>query len=162
MRELIFVDTESTGLADNPDAELVELTWATRDSEPETLYFGVTEVPDFINRLIKFDEREISGLKSDHFAIERFLKASMDNTMVAANPSHDKHFLYEAGIWRFHYRMLDISTYAMAKLNLEQMPGMSDIFRELKESGHDITAPDHTSRNDVLAMREAFLILEDY
>lgn len=161
MRDLIFVDTESTGLADNEDAELVEVTWATRDSEPETLFFGVTEVPDFINGLIKFDERKIAGLQSDHFAIERFLKASMDNTMVAANPSHDKHFLYEAGIWRFHYRMLDISTYAMAKLNLDQMPGMSDIFRELKELGVTITQPDHTSRNDVLAMRDAFTILED-
>ena len=160
MRELIFVDTESTGLADNPDADLVELTWATRTSEPETLYFGVTEVPDFINRLIKFDERKISGLKSDHFAVERFLKASMDNTMVAANPSHDKHFLYEAGLWRFHYRMLDISTYAMAKLSLAQMPGMADIFRELKDDGYEITQPDHTSRNDVLAMREAFIYLE--
>lgn len=162
MRELVFVDTESTGLADDPEAKLVELTWATRDSEPETLYFGVTEVPDFINRLIKFDERKIAGLQSDHFAIERFLKASTDNTMVAANPSHDKHFLYEAGIWRFHYRMLDISAYAMAKLNLAQMPGMSDIYRELSDDGWEITQPDHTSRNDVLAMREAFLHLEDY
>lgn len=160
MRNLIFVDTESTGLADNPDAELVELTWATLDREPETLWFGVKEVPEFIDNLIGFTKRGIAGRQSDHFAIERFLKASDGQTMVAANPSHDKHFLEKAGLWRFHYRMLDIESYAMAKLELTEVPGLNTVFEILKGDGAELTAPDHTSRNDVLAMREAFLILE--
>jgi DNA polymerase III alpha subunit (gram-positive type) len=159
MRNLIFVDTESTGLADNPYTEIVELTWATLDSEPETLFFGVKEVPEFIDNLIGFTKRGIAGRQSDHFAIQRFLAASDGQTMVAANPGHDKHFIQEAGLWRFHYRMLDIESYAMAKLSLDEMPGMKNIFDELNKV-IEITQPDHTSRNDVLAMREAFLYLE--
>jgi oligoribonuclease (3'-5' exoribonuclease) len=156
MRNLIFVDTESTGLADDEDARIVELTWATMDSDPETLWFGVTEVPDFIDKLISFTPRGIAGRVSDHFAVERFLKASDDNTIVAANPSHDMHFIKEAGLWKFHYRMLDIESFAMAKLRLDYMPSMKQLELLLKERGYTITEPDHTSRNDVLAMRDSY------
>lgn len=159
MRSLIFVDTESTGLADDPDAEIVELTWATIDSEPETLYFGLQAVPPFIDNLIKFTERGLAGRLSDNFAVERFLKASDGNTMVAANPAHDMHFLKKAGLWQFHYRMLDIESYAMSELGLSQVPGMKEITDVLVSEGFDITEPDHTSRNDVLAMRDAYKVL---
>lgn len=159
MKNLIFVDTESTGLADDEDAVLVELTWATIDSEPETLYFGVQAVPPFIDNLIKFTERGIAGKVSDNFAIERFLKASQGQTMVAANPAHDMHFLKKAGIWNFHYRMLDIESYAMSELGLSQVPGMKDITDVLTLEGFSITEPDHTSRNDVLAMRDAYKVM---
>lgn len=158
MRKLIFVDTETTGL-DVENDELVELTWADIDSEPETLLFGVKEVPEFIDGLIKFTERGIAGRVSDHFAIERFLKASHEQTMVAACPAFDMGFIQNAGLWRFHYRMLDIESYAMAKLNLDYMPGMKDIYNIL--SGQLTVEPDHTSRNDVLAMREIYKILVD-
>lgn len=158
MREIIFVDTETTGL-DAEDAELVELTWAREEGEPETLYFGLESVPDFIDNFIGFTKRGLSGRLSDHFAIERFLKASMDNTMVAANPAFDKAFIEKAGLWRFHYRMLDVEAYAMAKLNLDEMPGLKDVYKYLKLDGFELMEPDHTSRNDVLALREAYFIL---
>lgn len=160
MRELIFVDTETTGLdADND--QLVELTWATRTSEPETLWFGVKEVPEFIDELIGFTKRGISGRRSDYFEIKRFLNSSDGNIMVAANPAHDKAFINNAGLWRFHYRMLDIESFAMAKLGLGEVPGMQSIYDTLKGDGADwLTRPDHTSRNDVLAMRECYEILE--
>lgn len=159
MRDLIFVDTESTGLADNEDAEIVELTWARRTGDPRTLYFGVLEVPPFVDDMIGFTRRNIAGVVSPWIDVQEFLEASHDNTMVAANPGHDKHFIKQAGLWQFHYRMLDIESYAMAKLGLPEMPGMKNIYDELRDFT-DLTEPDHTSRNDVLAMREAFLYLE--
>jgi DNA polymerase III alpha subunit (gram-positive type) len=160
MRELIFVDTETGGLNVETDP-LVELTWATRESDPQTLYFGVTEVPEFIDNLIGFTKRGISGRLSTQPEFQRFLEASDGATMVAANPAFDMGFIQAAGLWRFHYRMLDVEAYAMAKLNLEGVPGIKTIFDILKADGADwITEPDHTSRNDVLAMRDAFLILE--
>lgn len=162
MRNLIFVDTESTGLADDPEAEIVELTWATLSSEPETIYFGILEVPDFIDDLIGFTKRDLSGRYSTNDAFERFLEASSENTMVAANPAHDQHFLKLAGIWRFHYRMLDIESYAYAAMPwLGEVPGMKTIYDTLVAAGHRLTEPDHTSRNDVLALREAFMIMEN-
>lgn len=159
MRDLIFVDTESTGLADDPDAEIVELTWATIDSEPHTLWFGVEEVPEFIDGLIGFTKRGISGYLSEQPDFDLFLKTSNDQTIVAANPSHDKHFIQKAGLWVFHYRMLDIESYAMGVLDLDSMPGMQNIYDILTNEGHKITPPDHTSRGDVLSMRDAYKVL---
>lgn len=161
MRELIFVDTESTGLADNPEAEIVELTWARALGEPHTLWFGVKEVPEFIDNMIGFTERGISGRLSTQPEFQAFLEASDGATMVAANPGHDKHFLQQAGLWNFHYRMLDIESYAYAKMSeFDDVPGMKGIYDLLVDKGVKLTAPDHTSRNDVLAMRQAFWHLE--
>jgi DNA polymerase III alpha subunit (gram-positive type) len=159
MRELIFVDTETTGLNAETD-ELVELTWATLTSEPKTVYFGVEEVPEFIDDLIKFTERGISGKESTVEEVSEFLNSSNDNTMVAANPGFDQAFLANNGLWQFHYRMLDLESYAMCALDLPEMPGMKMVYDELTGMGFHITEPDHTSRNDVLAMRDAWSILK--
>jgi oligoribonuclease (3'-5' exoribonuclease) len=160
MRDLIFVDTESTGLDPETD-QLVELTWARLEGDPQTIWFGVEEVPEFIDNLIKFTERGIAGRRSNQLEVVEFLKAADGNTMVAANPSHDKGFISAAGLWSFHYRMLDIESYAMAKLWTEEVPGMKVIYDTLVDCGYSLTEPDHSSRNDVLAMREAYLILRD-
>lgn len=159
VRELIFVDTETGGL-DHETDPLVELTWARRDGEPKTLWFGVTEVPEFIDNLIKFSERGIAGRVSPWSEVQEFLEASDGATMVAANPAFDMGFIKAAGLWRFHYRMLDIESYAMARLDLAEVPGLKTVFDILKGAGNNLTEPDHTSRNDVLAMREAYMILE--
>lgn len=159
MRELIFVDTETTGL-DPENDELVELTYARRTGDPYTLYFGVKVVPPFINELIRFDKRGIAGRMSTNAEITDFLKVSEGATMVAANPSFDMAFIKNAGLWQFHYRMLDIESYAMGVLGKREVPGLNSIFNDLKNKGYDLTEPDHTSRNDVLALREVFLILE--
>lgn len=160
MRELIFVDTETTGLDSETD-ELVELTWARREGEPKTLWFGVKEVPEFIDNLIKFTERGIAGRVSTWAEIQEFMDASEGATMVAANPAFDQGFIKAKGIWQFHYRMLDVESYAMAKLELAEVPGLNTVFEILRGDGADwITQPDHTSRNDVLAMRDAYDILE--
>ena len=159
MRKFIYVDTETTGL-DHKKCELTELAYAIEDGPIQTLYFGVTEVPKFIDDLTKFYERGIHRQpKSSQRAFAKFIQDSAGNTMVAANPAHDKAFLSEAGLFNFHYRMLDISSFAMAVLRLEEMPGMSDIFRELQSRGFDIPQPDHSAAGDVASMRAAHNVL---
>lgn len=159
MRELIYLDVETTGL--NPEEDvIVELTWARREGEPKTLYFGVEEVPEFIDNLIGFTKRGIAGKMSNFYEVHEFLTAADGATMVAANPAFDKSFLEAAGLWQFHYRMLDIQTFAMAKFNLTEVPSMKNIYDALSGAGIPLTEPDHTSRNDVLAMREAHKYLE--
>jgi DNA polymerase III alpha subunit (gram-positive type) len=160
MPELIFVDTESTGLADDPDAVMWELSWGRREGEVKTLWFGRKEVPAFIDDLTGFTKRGCAGKRSTHFEVEEFLAAAKDNTIVAANPSHDKHFIQLAGLWNFHYRMLDVESYAMKALDLDYMPGMKNIYDELEPHIGGLVMPDHSSRNDVLAMRQAFLFME--
>jgi DNA polymerase III alpha subunit (gram-positive type) len=160
-RELIFVDTETTGFEDDPNAEMWELSWARRDGVSRTLWFGFTEVPAFIDELTGFTSRNCAGKRSEYFEFEEFLKASKDATMVCANPSFDKHFIKLAGLWQFHYRTLDIESYAMAKLQLDEVPGMKGISDILAPNLPNLVLPDHSSRNDVLALRECYLFLED-
>lgn len=160
MRDFVFVDTECTGLDPETD-QLVELSWAVGMNEPETLWFGVEEVPEFIDNLIGFTKRGIAGRQSDNFALERFLAASENATMVAANPAFDAGFIKAAGLWRFHYRMLDIQTFAFAKMRqFEDIPSMEELYRAVTARGIKVTAPDHTSRNDVLAMQDIYMYLE--
>lgn len=158
MRELIFVDTETTGL-DEANDKLVELTWAREEGDPTTLYFGVKEVPDFIDKLIGFRERGIAGKVSTAAEFQAYTEACTDNTMVAANPAFDKAFATRWALFPFYYRMLDIESYAMGKLDLDYVPGMKGIYDILNERGYEIVQPDHTSYNDVLAMRDAYHIL---
>lgn len=161
MRELIFLDTETGGLDPETDP-LVELTYAGLEDDPITLYFGVQEVSEFIDNLIGFTKRGIAGRQSDFFEVDKFVIRSDGATMVCSNPSFDMGFLQAAGIFNFHYRMLDIESYAMAKLRLDFVPSTKEIFDMLNERGYEITVPDHTSRADVLAIRDAYKILRNF
>lgn len=159
MKELVFVDTETTGLSATSD-KLVELSYATLDSDIKTLYFGVTEVPDFIDNLTKFYERGVDKMPEATIEeIDEFRNLIGGNTMVAANPAFDKAFLEEEQLWTAHYRMLDIESYAMARLGLDEVPSMFQIVKELEKRGYVLTQPDHSSYNDVKALRETYKIL---
>ncbi|WMI33714.1 DnaQ-like DNA polymerase III subunit [Streptomyces phage Patelgo] len=159
MKELVFVDTETTGLDSSSD-KLVELSYATLDSDIKTLYFGVTEVPDFIDNLTKFYERGVDKMPEASIEeIDEFRNLFEGSTMVAANPAFDKGFLLEEQLFTAHYRMLDIESYAMARLGLDEVPSMFKIVQELEARGYVLTQPDHSSYNDVKALREAYKIL---
>lgn len=159
MKELVFVDTETTGLDATAD-KLVELSYATLNSDIKTLYFGVREVPDFIDNLTKFYARGVDKMQEASIEeIDEFRNLLEGNTMVAANPAFDKAFLDEEQLWTGHYRMLDIESYAMSKLELDQVPSMFQIVQELEKRGYNLTQPDHSSYNDVKALREAYNIL---
>lgn len=160
-RNLIFVDTETTGFEDDPNAEMWELSWAHRDGDVRTLWFGFNEVPQVIDDLTGFSKRDCAGKRSEYFEFEEFLIASKDSTMVCANPSFDKHFIKLAGLWQFHYRTLDIESYAMAVLGLDEVPGMKTIYDALEPHIGGLVMPDHSSRNDVLALRQCYLFLEE-
>jgi oligoribonuclease (3'-5' exoribonuclease) len=157
-RELIFVDTETTGLDEFNDS-LIEVSYATARSDIKTLYFGITEVRPNINKLIHFAERKISGRMSTPEEIADFVALSQDNIMVAACPAFDKSFLFRYGLFGFHYRMLDIESYAAGKLNLNYVPGMHELYVTLTERGYKIPEPTHTSASDVAAMRKIYEIL---
>ncbi|AZU97160.1 DnaQ-like DNA polymerase III subunit [Streptomyces phage Forrest] len=159
MKELVFVDTETTGLDASSDY-LVELSYARLEGDIKTLYFGVKEVPDFIDNLTKFYERGVDKMpEATMDEIREFLDVMEGNTMVAANPAFDKTFLESEALWNAHYRMLDIESYAMARLGLDEVPSMFKIVQELEKRGYVLTQPDHSSYNDVKALREAYKIL---
>jgi hypothetical protein len=47
----------------------------------------------------------------------------------------------------------------MARLGLDEVPSMFQIVKELEKRGYVLTQPDHSSYNDVKALREAYKIL---
>lgn len=159
MRNLIFADCETTGLDPDED-KLVELSWAVNQGPIKTLYFGVTEVPDFINKLINFDGRGLADVPaSSPEECNEFCEDLKDNTLVAANSYFDRRYMDNYNLWTGHYRMLEFESYAMGRLGLEEVPGMKKVFDILTERGYKLPEPNHTSAGDVETMRQAFYIL---
>ena len=159
IRDFVFVDCETTGLDSKKDS-LVEVTYARENDEPVTLFFGVKSVPAFIDDLTKFSARKVYNEPAATDAeIAEFRRVLENQTMVAGNPKFDAAFLEANGLYTAHYRTLDVQSYAMAKLGLDYLPSMNEIFNLLVERGYNFTEPDHSSRNDVLFMREAFNVL---
>lgn len=154
-KKLIFVDTETTGLDATQD-ELVELSYADLYGPVRTLYFGVEKVSPFIDEFIGFTRRGIAGRKSTQAELDEFFRMSENNTMVAANPAFDKAFLEANDLFRFHYRMLDIESFGAKALNTAEVPGMKEIHEALTNAGYTMHEPNHTSRSDVLALRDAY------
>jgi DNA polymerase III alpha subunit (gram-positive type) len=160
MRNLVFVDTETQGL-DPENDKLIELSWAVNDGPIKTIYFGVEEVSEFIDNLIGFTKRGIAGKQSPLDDIDEFVDDSRGQTVVAANRYFDQRFLEVNGLWEAHYRAIEMSSYAMGRLGLDYIPGMKDIEREIEALGFKIpVAADHTSANDVNAMRYMFNVLK--
>jgi DNA polymerase III alpha subunit (gram-positive type) len=158
-RDFVFVDCETTGLDAKKD-KLVEVTYAVNDGEPVTLFFGVKRVPAFIDDLTKFSERRVyDEPEATELQKFEFKKVLENQTMVSANAKFDVGFLEVAGLYTAHYRTLEVESYAMAKLNLDYVPSMKQVHDLLIERGYKFTEPDHSSRNDVLFMREAFNVL---
>jgi DNA polymerase III alpha subunit (gram-positive type) len=161
-RTIVFVDTETTGL--HRDAQAFELAWKIEDDNviktmilPHSLY-GADPVALEINR---YRERGISpyGAASE-MAIDGFRQDATDATLVIANPAFDvPHLMNLLGFQVWHYRIIDIESYAMPVLGHSRPQGMHTIFKELTELGYDLPEPDHTAGRDVEAMESAFHIL---
>lgn len=158
-RELFFVDLETTGLDPWKD-EIVELAYAKERGPIKTVYFGVTEVPEFIDNLIGFTKRGLADKPFNSDDIFEFLEVTEGHTMVAANPSFDKSFLEAEKWFTFGYRMLDIESYATGRLGLTYVPSMADIYNLLNEREYFLPKPDHTAAGDVNCMRHAYHILK--
>lgn len=161
-RPLVFIDTETTGL-DRNDDDLVELSyWKEGDPTIRTFYFDHDEskMSDYVRKLTNYDERGVTNRpKVSHNEIVYLREVFQDCTLVAANPPFDVSFLERYGLFSFHFRVVDIETYAMAKLGLDYVPGMKDIHNILSQT-YDFPAGDHSSSGDVLAMKTMFTILE--
>lgn len=158
---LVFLDTETTGL--DPDRHSVwEVAWAVDDgpinagivvhrldtADPEALV---------INR---YHDRVQSsyGHGAQALDTESALRAALvDATIVGANPAFDTAFLRARwGVAPWHYRMIDVETYAMPVLSYDRPQGMKRITADLRAAGYEIPEPDHTAAGDVATLRAAY------
>lgn len=164
MTNLLFLDTETTGL--DPDRHDVwELAFAVDDDPVQAfiLPHSLARADATALKLNGYHERYPLGAVADGPQIDVLLREEFrGKTLVGANPAFDAAFLRARwGEAPWHYRMVDIESYAMAKFKWSRPRGLKDIYVELAGRGYSITQPDHTAAADVAALREAFFILTD-
>jgi DNA polymerase III epsilon subunit-like protein len=165
MTELVFLDTETTGLV--PDKHSVwEIAYAVgldgdvkhslvshdmTTADPAALHFN-----HFIDRTLGADFNPVDGLR-----FEGEVKAALQGaTLVGANPAFDAAFLFARwGEQPWHYRLLDVESYAMPILGYDRPQGLHTISKDLQERGFEIYKPDHSARADVLALRDCYKAL---
>lgn len=158
---VIVVDTETTGL--DPSKHIaVEVAWwnlstnergvfvpphnvgwVLRHGDPTAL-----EINQYRERIVN-SPQDFSGRCAE--ALEDQLE---NNTMAGANPEFDDAFLRKIILMKRHHRLWPIGAYAAGKLNLDYIPGLTDVCARL-----GIAAPDHSAAGDVTATGQALLAL---
>lgn len=167
-RKIVFLDCETGGLDPQLNA-LVEVAWAT-EVEPEPrciiLPHDPTKVLDQAAELNGYYKRGLNDKAkwASPTEIAEFLTDLKDATLCGANPAFDAafmsaHFGYGPFNPPWHYRMLDIESYAMGKLDLDYVPGLREIKEILTGRGYDVSQPDHTAAADVRTLLAAYSIL---
>jgi DNA polymerase III alpha subunit (gram-positive type) len=161
-RNLIFLDLETTGLL--PHHQIWEAAWAVDDGDVQSALWNHTldkadpfalGINNYSSRVKGWDsspEAEEARAESE-YQLKQVIKGQ---TIVAANPTFDSLKLRERWgqeIW--HYRMIDIESYALPFFNRTQTIGLNFIATEL-----GIDVPDHSAAQDVATLRECFYKLE--
>lgn len=162
----IFLDTETTGL--DPRIHSVwEIAYAVDDDivlsciVPHSLVGANPEalkVNNYTKRIAQsapWWESE-SPLEVQLRFESEFREALKGSVIVAANPAFDAGMLFARyGEQTWHYRMIDVETYAMPLLGLTEPKGLAYIAEKL-----GIVAPDHSAANDVRTLRKCYQELE--
>lgn len=172
---LLFIDTETGGF-DDAKHPLIEVAWAVEDGPVQSLILP-HDVRACDSRALDvngYDARHLGHRKrwADRMLIHSFWAALDGMTLVAANPSFDERFLLAYGraeglgrldgkvdIWK--HRKIDVEAYAMPILGHTEPKGLATIVEELAAMGAEIPWPDHSARNDVLALRAAYRVLTE-
>ena len=174
--DLIFIDTETTGL-DPARHKVWEIAYARVEGavmcsqvDPYETWTHEDPLALSLNRYhSRRRPRYDMGFESDLPAFEsdlpaafegELIKALQGNTLVAANPAFDAAFLKARwGYAPWHYRMLDIESFAMPILGFDRPQGMATIVRTLTKRGYKVPIPDHTAAADVAALRASYFAL---
>lgn len=167
MNDLVFLDTETTGL--EPDKhEIWELAWAVNDENP----VRESIIPHSL-LMANLDSLEMNGYYDRvpegvdissysprvELELRRILKG---NTLVCANPTFDRMFLRERwGDEPYHYRSLDIESMAVGILEYDRPKGLKGVSDDLRGLGYNIGEPTHAAWIDVVVLRESYRALRD-
>lgn len=166
---LVFLDTEFTNL--NPlHGDVIEAAWAVDDQPVQEVFFnhtlqGATQDALRINR---YFERSLHLYCTDNVLptsvvsarqgqVHALTQALMGNTIVAENYGIDVAVLLrKIGFEPWHYRKIELSTYAMSVFNLDRPQGLHFTKERLRDLGYTITENDHSARADVECLRECY------
>lgn len=157
MSDLVFLDTETTGL-DPARHEVWEAAVAVNDEPIRSYVFPhsldtadphALEMNGYISRGL--------GIVPDVWADVELKGLLTGTTIVGANPAFDTSFLRARwGVAPWHHRLVDVESMALAVLGYDRPKGLRDLAADLRGRGHDIPAPDHTAAADVATTRAVF------
>lgn len=157
MTDLVFLDTETTGL--DPDKhEVWEIALAVNDDPVQVYYvehalrsadLNALELNGYWQRMHRNTPQNEHDLQVRHM-IE-------GNTLVCANPTFDRMMLRKRwGFEPYHYRSIDVESMALVVFGWDRPRGLKDIAAELRGRGYDIPEPDHSAAKDVEVLRKVF------
>jgi len=165
VNDLIFLDTETTGLDDNLH-EVWEIAWTVNDDiavESRILVHSLKTADPKALEMNHYIEMHTGGARSLGPMTDLEVRKVIEgNTLVCANPPFDRGFLKKRwGYEPWHYRSIDLESMALGILGHERPKGLKDISTELLELGYNIREPDHTARGDVMTLRDCYIALRD-
>lgn len=164
MSDLIFLDTETTGL--DPELhEVWELAYAKNDGPINTyvLPHSLKSADPRALAMNGYFQRHPLGARADGPMGDIYLKEILaGNTLVCANPTFDRMMLRKRwGLEPWHYRSVDVESMALVVFDWDRPRGLKDVAAELRSRKHDIPEPDHTAGKDVLVLRTCYYALRD-
>lgn len=175
MADLVFLDTETTGL-NHRKHHVWEVAYAINDGPIECFQVHHTlQNADLVALKLNgyLDRVKQEYVFPDEFAFRgrppsnegdtiRLQDALRGNHIVGSNPDFDTRFLNKRFAWSedfWHHRKIDVTNLAMPILNWDRPKGMADIIIRLNELGYDIAAPDHSAAGDVHVLRQVYKAL---
>ena len=161
---LVFLDTETTGLDPATD-QIWEIAYAVDDGQIFSSVVNHTVTPpEEVAELNGYYDRVTSYRQMESkYRLAKLREALDGATLVGANPSFDAGFLRARwGETPWHYRMLDIESYAMGALGWDSPKGLKDVYASLVRLGFELPAPNHTAAGDVATTQAAYYALREH
>ena len=158
MSDLIFLDTETTGL-DPEKHDVWEIAWAVNDGPIRSVILPHSIVKADIKALnMNGYWDRVPGHFPDPETYDITIRGILEgNTLVCANPTFDRMFLWRRwGYEPYHYRSIDIESMALLCFEWERPRGLKDIVDELNSRVYDIDKPDHSAAKDVEVLRACY------
>lgn len=165
MNDLIFLDTETTGL-EYQQHEIWEIAWAINNGpiEERILVHSLKTADPKALALNGYYARYPEGARAKGPMTDLEVRNVLaGNTIVAANPTFDRIFMYlRWGYEPYLYRSVDVESMAVAVFNYDRPKGLASISEDLRDKGYPMPDPDHSAGRDVEVVRAAYIALKQY
>ncbi|PXY20851.1 3'-5' exonuclease [Prauserella muralis] len=165
MTDVVFLDTETTGL-DPLRHEVWEVAYAVNDGPIVTAYLphSLRTADPAALEMNGYWDRAPVGMSPCFGALAdvELRRALTGVTVVGSNPAFDTAFLRARwGVAPWHYRLLDVATYAMPVLGYDRPASLKTVTDAVRANGFEVPEPDHSAAGDVETLRAVYSALAE-